>query len=664
MVENEPSMKNNCIFDYPNCLLMKTVLFIFCTLFSLNTIFAQLYVKDTYVFNKGSLIFVKDYIELNTTTSNIYLRNEGQLLQGSTGSGGVNRGVGFLSVFQEGTANNYGYNYWCSPVGVPLVGAGNNSFVLNQVFKRPTGNIAMQTPTFTSSYDGSSTNSALSISNRWIYKFTASNNYSNWSYVGDAGSVSSGLGFTLKGVSGDDTTTIGEATANNPTGAGGLNDYQRYDFRGKPNDGTIDITLAAPTMADQYPNSTLTGNPYPSAINLNLFLLENSGYVVNYTTGAVSTGGATDVINGNAYFWEHQKPATSHLLLQYVGGYGNYAPNNTNAFSPGTYNSATWNTFNIDGSPNTTGGSTGSTYKRMFTPVGQGFMVEGKVNGTAKMKNLYRTFTKEGVATNSQFERSSNQSNTIGTQNWDDIPNVAGVDYTQFSKAPTPQIKIHTIFNNLYTKEITLAFNPNTTDGFDTAMDVASYETNLTNDAYFSLSNNTKNFVITTLPFDIDKRIPFSLKAGEQASFKVFVGDIINFNDAENIYLYDGVTGVYHDVKNSSFEATLPAGNYNNRFEITFRDANALSVSNPIRENIIIVQNNTGQQLTLSNRNLMEIKTVTLFDITGKLLFNKTNVGNKSNYEFSTASLSDAVYLVKVETNDGQSFGQKIIVSK
>ena len=179
---------------------MKTTLLIFCTLFSLNTAFSQLYVKDSYVFNKGSVVYVKDYVELNTVNSNIYLRNEGQLLQGSTSVVGLNRGIGFLSALQEGTANNFGYNYWCSPVGVPVAAAGNNSFVLNQVVKRPTSNIAIQTPTFTSSVNGSSTNSALTISNRWTYRFTASNNYSNWSYAGDTGTISSGLGFTLKGV--------------------------------------------------------------------------------------------------------------------------------------------------------------------------------------------------------------------------------------------------------------------------------------------------------------------------------------------------------------------------------------------------------------------------------------------------------------------------------
>ena len=97
-----------------------------------NAVFSQMYVgANSYVYNKGSMVYIKGDLELNATTSNFYLRNEGQLLQGGTTVGGVNKGVGNLSVFQEGTANNFGYNYWCSPVGVAAATAGNNSFALN-----------------------------------------------------------------------------------------------------------------------------------------------------------------------------------------------------------------------------------------------------------------------------------------------------------------------------------------------------------------------------------------------------------------------------------------------------------------------------------------------------------------------------------------------------
>lgn len=621
---------------------------------------AQLFIKDnTYVFNKGALVYVKDYVDVNGTNSNFYLRNEGQLLQGSTGTGvGLNKGLGNLSVFQEGTSNNYAYNYWCSPIGVPQGStAGNTVFGVGQL-KRPSGLTSFGGQSFTSGHDGTSTNSTLVISTRWIYKYVVSNQYSSWNYVASANTINPGEGFTMKGVSGSDNTDVSETTLNNP------GNNQRYDFRGIPNEGTIDISVSNASGAN-YSNTTLTGNPYPSAINVNLFLLENSGYIVNYTTGAITTGGPINVINGNAYYWEQQKSPTptSHILAQYIGGYGYYVPNGATAFSSGTYNNATWNTYNPDGTPNTVGSVAGTgRYKRMFAPIGQGFMVAGITVGTAKMKNLYRTFVKEGTANNSQFEKNSTNSSTGSVQNWGAIPNVAGVDYTQFSNAEVPQIKIHTVLNNQFTREITLAFNPNTTDGFDVAMDAISAENNLPNDIYFPLNNQLG--VISTLPFGIDKRIPITLKVSSDSTFKIFVGDIINFDGSDNVYLYDDLTGLYYDIKNSFYEITLPTGVYSNRFQITFKDSNALAVNTSIKNSFSIVQNNSNQLLSIANPNNIDVKSVTLYDVLGKLIFDKVNLGTKMVYEFPTTSLSEGIYIVKLKTNEGQSISQKIIIEK
>lgn len=621
---------------------------------------AQLFIKDgSFVFNKGAMVYVKDYIDVNGVNSNFYLRNEGQLLQGSTAAGvGLNKGLGNLSVFQEGTSNNYAYNYWCSPIGVPQGStAGNTVFGVGQI-KRPSGVTSFGGQSYIIGYDGVATNTTLAISTRWIYRYVKLNQYPSWDYVGSANSINPGEGFTMKGVSGSDITTVNETTSNNP------GNNQRYDFRGVPNEGTISI-LVSNAGGPNYSNTTLTGNPYPSAININLFLLENSGYIVNYSTGAVTTGGPINVIDGNAYYWEQQKtPApTSHVLAQYVGGYGYYVPNGATAFSPGTYNNATWNTYNPDGTPNTTGSAAGlNRYKRMFAPIGQGFMVAGTTVGTAKMKNLYRTFVKEGVANNSQFEKHSANATVGAIQNWDAIPNVAGVDYTQFSKAEVPQIKIHTILNNQFTREITLAFNPNTTDGFDVAMDAVSAENSLPNDIFFPLNN--KQGVISTLPFGIDKRIPITLKVGSDSTFKIFVGDIINFDGSNNIYLYDDLTGLYYDIKNSFYEITLPVGVYSNRFQITFKDANALATNTSIKNSFSIVQNNTNQLLSIANPNSIDVKEVILYDVLGKLIFDKSDLVTKTLYEFPTNSLSDGIYIVKLKTIDGQSISQKIIVEK
>ncbi len=616
--------------------------------------YAQVYVSNnSFVYNRGSMIYSTGNVELNGANSNMYLRNEGQLLQGGIGAG-TNLGLGALSVFQEGTQNNFGYNYWCSPVGVSAAAVGNSSFILSQVVKRPTGLTAFQTPTFITGLNGTSTPAALTISSYWIFQYSVANNYSAWSSVGGAGSVIPGLGFTMKGVSGSDNTDVGEVALNNPGSS------QRYDFRGKPNEGNINIAVGN-TAGPDYPNRTLTGNPYPSAINLNLFLLENSGYNVNYTTGVVTVGGPTNVINGNAYFWEHQKPATSHFLNAYVGGYGTYVPNNVNAFSPGTYNNAPWNTYNPDGTPNTFGAPAGTErYKRMFTPVAQGFKIQGTVvAGNAIMRNRYRAFVKEGVANNSEFERMA--APQIGDANWEDIQNVAGVDYTQFSKNQVPQIKLHITFNNEYTKEVTMAFNPNTTDGYDVAMDAQSSQQTDAVDAYFPIDQVP--YVITTLPFDINKRIPFAFKSDVQTAVKVQVGQIINFDQANKVYIHDKVTDMYYDIKSDYFLLNVNNSVIDNRYEVTFI-ANSLGDSSTIKEVLSVVQNNEKQTLTIFNPSVVSIKSATMYDISGKLVLQKVDLESKESYDISTSTLSEGVYIINVLDVNGEKFAQKVIVER
>lgn len=602
--------------------LLKGTFLLAVIMFNQQELFAQMYVSpNSYVFVKNEQLFVKGDLELNSATSNMYLRNDAQLLQGTTGSGS-NKGVGSLSVYQEGTADGFDYNYWCSPVGNVLSAtAVNNPFGIAQL-KDITGLTTAIDPVLTTALNG--TASPLTISNRWIYKFITSNAYANWVYVGSNNTINAGEGFTMKGTDGTST--------NNP----GAN--QRYDFRGKPNDGTIGITVAAGMR-------TLTGNPYPSAINLNLFLRDPANLAV---------------MNGTAYFWEHNDAVNSHYLEAYQGGYGTYIANNGD-FSPGTYTSATWNTYNADGTLNTSGVSTGSTYKRMFTPIGQGFKIEGIAAGTVQMKNTYRVFVKEGVATNSQFER--NGSGVDENARWNEIQNVAGTDYTQYSNKELPQIKIHTVLNNQYSREVALAFNSQATDGFDLGMDAKAPEYTLPNDAYFPL-DATSQFVISTLPFSIDKRIPFAFKAGAQTTFKVTVGNTVNFTEAENVYLFDKQTGIYHDIKNNFFEITLPVGVVKDRFEITFKDATLSTNSNALAQSLTVYQNNDTKNLTISNPQMQDLKSCTMYDVAGKLIFSKNNLGTNSEYTFPTSNLSDGIYIVRVNANNNQEMGIKVIVKQ
>ncbi len=605
---------------------MKRVLL--CSVFLLAVFFngfAQLYVSNnSYVYNRGNLLYARGNVELNGPNSNLYLRNGAQFLQGTTGTS-TNRGQGKLSVFQEGTSNAFAYNYWSSPVGNASTSLGNEDFGVSMLNVPLTLTSSAPAILSASTYNGSSGVGTLTIATYWIWRFLSSTNYSQWVQSGSTTNISAGQGFTMKGVSGTDSTNPGETVVNNP------GNNQRYDFRGKPNDGLITVNVGNGA-------STLTGNPYPSAIDLNLFLTDPSN----------------TAIDGTALFWEHDKTVNSHNIADYRGGYGVYN-GLTSVYTP-----ATFYTYDLGGNQGSVYSSPNNTYQRRFSPIGQGFMVRGVANGSVQIKNSHRVFVKEGVANFSQFERTSNEVNTIGTSNFWEIPNVAGIDYTQLSMAPTPHFTVNASLGGNAVRQVALCFLPTAVDGIDRAdsksPDSAS---NLPADMYLVLENEP--FVHATTSFDISKRINVGFKTNTATTYTVMVKDLVNFDLAENIFLYDDETGLYHDIKNVPYAITLPVGTVNNRFQITFTDQ-ALSndVVDPTKFDLI--QNNNIQMLTLNNPSQMEVTEIGLYDILGKTVFSKKNIGNNTTYEYPTSGLAEGVYVVRIKTSEGYSLSKKIII--
>lgn len=606
----------------------KTIFTILLVFFSLLNLRAQLFVSNnSYVFNKGAMVFVTGNVELNGANSNLYLRNEGQLLQ-STSSTSTNKGLGSLSVFQEGSVNNYAYNYWCSPVGNPSTLLPNQNFGITML-NVPTTNVLSTPATILpiGNYDGVSGAGTLSIAPYWIWKFLSSSLYSQWFQSASATNIAPGEGFTMKGTSGSDTTNPGETAANNP------GSKQRYDFRGKPNDGDIIINVANGMQ-------TLTGNPYPSAIDLSAFL-----------TAATNC-------TGIAYFWEHDKTVNSHVLANYRGGYGTFSP--ISRGGTGIYVPAKFYAYDVYGNQLGLSSTPNNSYARYFAPIGQGFMIEGNgVGPTVTMKNAYRVYQKENIG-NSVFEKNAASQSVLGGF-LPEIQSVSGFDYTSVSTADVPQIRINALLNNEAIKQVVLAFDETATDSVDHAKDAKNPLDSSPMDMYFVMSND--EYIISVIDFNENKRLPIGFKSNATAMVKITVADMINFDQANNVFLYDNQTGIYHDIKNNQYEFPVDSGVTNNRYEITFLDT-ALTTNSNNLSSLSIVQNNSNQLLSVSNPNILDIKSVTLYDILGKVIFDKVDLGSKNKYEFSTVTLSEGIYIVKLKTVDGQSIGQKVVIER
>ncbi|OIQ22351.1 T9SS type A sorting domain-containing protein [Lacinutrix sp. MedPE-SW] len=596
---------------------MKKILSFFLFSLLVTTSFAQLTVRNNaFLYANDQVLFVEDDVNLKESASSLYLRNDAQLVQGTGVTG--NSGLGKLSIFQSGTVHNYAYNFWASPVGnVDTDFAGNSDFRPNTNFYEWIGNvdpllneITSIPVSFTGSLDGTST--PLTISSYWLYSYNPGTQYSDWDHIGESGNLASGYGFTMKGITGS-------------TG-------QLYDFRGKPNTGTINVAV----LNGQ---STLAGNPYPSALDTAAFIHDPNNNAL---------------FDGTLLFWEHDLSVSSHQTADYIGGYGMYTISADGLMQ--SWNAPIFSSPDANGFPSGIG-SASTSGKRIYRyiAVGQGFMVEATADGNLQFKNEHRAYYKQ-TDPNSEFYKTASQTQKF-TNEEQDIYNYN--DHGQILPNPYKRFRLNVNFNNAFTRPLLHNFHPTATNGFDFGLESANNETAPT-DAYFILQDVP--YVTQAHNFDIDLKIPLVLKIEQNMPVAVKVYDIQNL-DNQPIYLHDKETDVYYDLTVLNFETNLEAGIYDNRFEIVFNNTNTLTTEAFEDSNFNIFQNNKRSQLEIYNPNAKQINTVTITDVSGKQILNKTDLNTKPQYEFSTKSLSTGVYIVNVTFKDNTVQTKKIIVN-
>ncbi len=142
-----------------------------------------------------------------------------------------------------------------------------------------------------------------------------------------------------------------------------LGSTQNYTFYGKPNNGDITLNI-------NEGNDYLIGNPYPSALDANQFIIDND-----------ETLGGTGSSTGTLYFWQHWGGG-SHVLAEYKGGYASYT---LSGGSPAPF----------------MGIPPPGLIKRpgRFIPVAQAFFVTAETTGTIKFNNGQRVFQNENGIT-------------------------------------------------------------------------------------------------------------------------------------------------------------------------------------------------------------------------------------------------------------------------
>ncbi|WP_397364840.1 LamG-like jellyroll fold domain-containing protein [Olleya sp. R77988] len=444
------------------------------------------------------------------------------------------------------------------------------------------------------------TTTPATLSTYWLYTYKNGVTYYQWAPLTETSDIEPGVGYTQKG-----------------TGVGST-DFQ-YIFEGKPNNGDILINVndagGPGSVGGVSKTKYLLGNPYPSAIDANAFIDDNVG-----------------LINGALYFWE-QWAGNSHVLDQYEGGYATL--NKVGGVKAYQF-------VGLNGANN--GVQSGTKTPKRYIPVAQGFQAEIIGSGDVEFNNDQRVFKKE--ATNeSQFLRTNNTT----TQ--------------ETSDTDLQVIRLGFETSSNLNRELLLAFGNNTSDNqFDYGYDAKASEV-FANDLLSTL-NNEKYAIQAYSPIQNDKEVALVLNSDASVTYTIKMIETENIDASQEIYLYDTLEGVYHDLRTGDYNFSALAGEDADRFKVVFNSGDALSNEEFESNNTIsIFVNNNQNQLYIKGLN-QEVKVLNLVNMLGQNVMRLSNVNaNQVDSGVTLGSLSTGVYIVDVTLKDGRILSKKVTIN-
>ncbi|MFD0837292.1 LamG-like jellyroll fold domain-containing protein [Mariniflexile aquimaris] len=581
--------------------------------------------------NSGQELIITHYLELDGV---IDLVGESQLIQ-TEGSIIDEHSSGYLERDQQGTANGFNYNYWSSSVG-PLVdvslldpipagtSSANSSVAIeNFLYNGYESSLPMPMEFEDVGYDftppSGTSPGLLKIFTYWLYKFYgAADDYGAWAKINKTTPLQAGEGFTMKG----------------PAGTASIATRFNYVFRGLPYNG--DITLALDKTSGDV--ERLIGNPYPSAIDAEEFILDNI---------SVAEGGnnSQTVINGALYFWDHFGEENSHYLKDYVGGYATY---NLSGGAP-----AISNDVRINNS-----GASSTKVPGQYIPVNQGFFVSTKLEtlpndnggniaavegGNIIFKNRQRVFVTELEEFEdvpvSVFMKSSSSKKSSVTE-------------TQTSKKKKSIIRLMYDSPKGYHRQIVLGANEKASNGFDLGYDAFMVDVN-EEDMYWYF--NKSKFVIQGVAnFDATQEFSLGLVVKTSGTIKIKLDAMENIDANLPLFIKDELTGEIKKINDEAFEINLEPGVYNDRFKLMFKqlEESSIEAESTVEESAVTIRyNSKSEKLKLQNNDKIKIKDLGLYDILGNEI-KSLKLNTKSDVTL-TVSSNTGLYIVKLNTEKG-----------
>jgi hypothetical protein len=418
----------------------------------------------------------------------------------------------------------------------------------------------------------------------------------NWVQEPSSTLMAKGIGYIIRGPQ--------NFAAPNPPG------FYEASFVGVPNNGNVSIAISTSGEA-----SYLLGNPYPSALDADTFLLNNP------------------ILDGTLYFWTH---STSIGVGVSNPGSGVYA-----------YSGDDYASYNLTGGVGTDGVAylkggviaiNGGVKPLGKIGSGQGFFVTTTNSGSINFTNTMRVGVGLITGDNSQFFKTqSSQKVTVVEKNrlWLDFYNSQGAF-----------------------KQALIGYVTGAANALDSKYDGETFDGNEYVD-FYSI-NSDRNLVIQgrALPFDKNDKVSLGYRTTIEGDFTIAIDQVDGFFKDQAVFIEDKLLNIIHDLKKSSYTFTTDKGTFDDRFVILY--VNNTLTPNDVRlsDKSVSVSNKNKQIIVNSSGEILD--KVFIYDFSGKQVYKKTGV-DADELIIQGLISGPAARIVKVTLQNGQVITKKII---
>ncbi|MGL2987209.1 T9SS sorting signal type C domain-containing protein [Flavobacterium sp. RSSA_27] len=365
---------------------------------------------------------------------------------------------------------------------------------------------------------------------------------------------------------------------------------QPVAFKGVPNNGNYSFGVGT----DQY---NLIGNPYPSAIDADLFMTDPNN---------------KSIIYGALYFWTHKTAITN------------------NAYTADDY--ATYTLTGGVGTGVTTSPS-GIAAPTRYIGAGQSFFVGNATAGSFQFTNAMRV-----AGNNTQFFKQDSTKKTTAIEKnrvWLNLTNSGGAF-----------------------KQLLVGYITGATNDWDNLYDGPTFDGQEFVD-FYSI-NQGQNLTIQgrALPFENTDEVPLGYRSTIAGTFDISIDTTDGALATQEIWLEDKKTNTLHELTKVKYTFTAIKGVENDRFVLKYTNKTLGTDDKEIADQSLVVSVKNKKITLISSADA--IVQVQIFDLLGRKIYEKAKI-NAQEWSIATLPSSDQTLIVKTILANGAISNKKIV---